>query len=136
MAKFTVAVMGLGRFGSALAQRLEDSGVAVLGVDTSEEIVQGLSETIRHLAVAEARDPETLTQLGVTEDTLVVLGMTNVQASLLCLTACTTLGVREIWAKAGSQQHAKALSRLGVMRIIQPERDAGLQMAAELLNRR
>ncbi|WP_240312611.1 hypothetical protein [Janibacter anophelis] len=50
-------------------------------------------------------------------------------------TALNELGVREIWAKAGSRQHVEALTRLGVGRIIQPEHEAGLAMAGEILRR-
>lgn len=135
MARYDVAVIGLGRFGSALAVRLEEQGRRVLGVDTDPRLVQSLADDIRHLAVAQARDPETLEQLGITPETLVVVGMTDVQASMLIVTSLTSLGVREIWAKSGSAQHTEVLSRLGVTRIVQPEREAGLLMAGELLER-
>lgn len=135
MARYDIAVIGLGRFGSALALRLEQEGRRVLGVDIDESVVEDLKEEIKHLAIAEARDEETLKQLEITTDTLVVLGMTDVAASLMTATALSELGVREVWAKAGSRQHYEALDRLGVTRIIQPEREAGLSMAAELLQR-
>lgn len=76
MVRYDVAVIGLGRFGSALAVRLEEQGRRVLGVDTDPRLVQSLADDIRHLAVAQARDPETLEQLGITPETLVVVGMT------------------------------------------------------------
>lgn len=135
MARYDVAVLGLGRFGSALAMELEQAGVRVLGVDTDERLVQSLADDIRHLAIAEAHDVETLEQLGITPDTLCVLGMTDIEASLLILTSLNSLGVTEIWAKSGSSQHTKALSRLGATRIMQPEREAGLTMAGELIDR-
>lgn len=133
MARYDIAVIGLGRFGATLALRLERAGRKVLGVDINETVVNDLAEDIEHLAIAEARDEETLRQLEITPDTLVVLGMTDVAASLMTATALSELGVREVWAKAGSRQHYEALLRLGVSRVIQPERDAGLSMAAELL---
>lgn len=133
MARYDIAVIGLGRFGATLALRLERAGRKVLGVDINETVVNDLAEDIQHLAIAEARDEETLRQLEITPDTLVVLGMTDVAASLMTATALSELGVREVWAKAGSRQHYEALLRLGVSRVIQPERDAGLSMAAELL---
>jgi trk system potassium uptake protein len=135
LARHDVVVIGLGRFGAALALRLEDEGRHVLGVDVDERVVASLAEELRDLAIAEARDEETLRQLGVGAETLVVLGMTNVAASLMTATALNELGVREVWAKAGSRQHVEALRRLGVARIIQPEREAGLSMAEEILRR-
>ena len=135
MARYDVAVIGLGRFGSALALRLVEEGREVLGVDVDEAAVDALADRIDHLAIAEARDEETLRQLDIRPDTLVVLGMAPVAASLMTATALNELGVREIWAKAGSRQHVEALTRLGVSRIIQPEREAGLAMATEILRR-
>ncbi|EKA62326.1 potassium channel family protein [Janibacter hoylei] len=135
MARYDVAVIGLGRFGSALALRLVEEGRRVLGVDVDEAAVTALADQVDHLAIAEARDEETLRQLDIRPDTLVVLGMTHVAASLMTATALNELGVREIWAKAGSRQHVEALTRLGVSRIIQPEREAGLAMASEILRR-
>ena len=135
MARYDVAVIGLGRFGSALALRLVEEGREVLGVDVDEAAVDALADRIDHLAIAQARDEETLRQLDIRPDTLVVLGMTPVAASLMTATALNELGVREIWAKAGSRQHVEALTRLGVSRIIQPEREAGLAMASEILHR-
>ena len=135
MARYDVAVIGLGRFGSALALRLVEEGREVLGVDVDEAAVDALADRIDHLAIAEARDEETLRQLDIRPDTLVVLGMAPVAASLMTATALNELGVREIWAKAGSRQHVEALTRLGVSRIIQPEREAGLAMASEILRR-
>lgn len=135
MARYDVAVIGLGRFGSALALRLVEEGREVLGVDVDEAAVDALADRIDHLAIAEARDEETLRQLDIRPDTLVVLGMAPVAASLMTATALNELGVREIWAKAGSPRHVEALTRLGVSRIIQPEREAGLAMASEILHR-
>ncbi len=135
MAKYDIAVIGLGRFGSALALRLEQEGRRVLGVDIDEAVINALAEDLTYLAIAETRDEETLRQLDITPDTFVVLGMTNVAASLMTATALNELGVREVWAKAGSRQHYEALIRLGVSRVIQPERDAGLTTAEELLAR-
>ena len=135
MARYDVAVIGLGRFGSALALRLVEEGREVLGVDVDEAAVDALADRIDHLAIDEARDEETLRQLDIRPDTLVVLGMTDAAASLMAATALSELGVRDVWAKAGSRQHYEALDRLGVTRIIQPEHEAGLSMAAELLQR-
>ena len=116
----------------------EEPEPAVLPTErsTAAEIAQRcLHPDTAMLAIAEARDEETLRQLDIRPDTLVVLGMTHVAASLMTATALNELGVREIWAKAGSRQHVEALTRLGVSRIIQPEREAGLAMASEILRR-
>lgn len=86
----------------------------MLGVDIDEGVINALAEDITYLVIAEARDEETLRQLDITPDTFVVLGMTDVAASLMTATALNELGVREVWAKAGSRQHYEALIRLGV----------------------
>ncbi|UUZ44502.1 NAD-binding protein [Janibacter limosus] len=91
MARYDVAVIGLGRFGSTLALRPVEEGRRVLGVDADEAVVSSLAEDIEHLAVAEAHDEETLRQLDIRPDTLVVLGMTSVAPSLMIATALAEL---------------------------------------------
>ena len=113
MAKYDIAVIGLGRFGSALALRLEQNGQRVLGVDVDESVVENLKEDIRHLAIAEARDEETLRQLEITPDTLVVLGMTDVAASLMAATARST-GLVKRMRPTGRRQFSRSRWRGGV----------------------
>ena len=105
-----VAVIGLGRFGSSLANELMRRGWDVLGVDTDAQLVQKYSDDLTHAAVADCTDPETLRQLGVHEFTSAVVGIgTDIEASILIASNLLEAEVSNIWAKAISRQHGKIL---------------------------
>ena len=125
-----VAVIGLGRFGSSLANELMRRGWDVLGVDTDAQLVQKYSDDLTHAAVADCTDPETLRQLGVHEFTSAVVGIgTDIEASILIASNLLEAEVSNIWAKAISRQHGKILERLGVPHVVLPEHEMGERVA-------
>jgi len=126
----TVAVIGLGRFGNALATELVRSGTEVLGIDTDEEIVQSLNGVLTHVVRADSTKQAALEQLGVVEFDRVVVGIgTDIQASILTTSLLKRMGVRSIWAKAISEQHGLILEQLGIEHVIFPEADMGRRIA-------
>ncbi|MGW6563930.1 potassium channel family protein [Streptomyces sp. NPDC054975] len=125
-----VAVIGLGRFGSSLANELMRRGWDVLGVDTDARLVQKYSDGLTHAAVADFTDPVALNQLGVHEFSSAVVGIgTDIEASILVSSNLLEAGVPNIWAKAISRQHGKILERLGVHHVVLPEHDMGERVA-------
>ncbi|QOV34960.1 TrkA family potassium uptake protein [Streptomyces ferrugineus] len=125
-----VAVIGLGRFGSSLANELMRRGWDVLGVDSDPQIVQRLSDDLTHTAAADCTDPEVLRQLGVHEFTSAVVGIgTDIEASILISTNLLEAEVPNIWAKAISRQHGQILERLGVHHVVLPEHEMGERVA-------
>lgn len=126
----TVAVIGLGRFGNALATELVRSGTEVLGIDTDEDIVQSLNGVLTHVVRADSTKQAALEQLGVVEFDRVVVGIgTDIQASILTTSLLKRMGVRSIWAKAISEQHGLILEQLGIEHVIFPEADMGRRIA-------
>lgn len=125
-----VIIIGLGRFGLALGEELVQAGVEVLGVDVDEATVTKASSVITHAVIAETTDPEALKQLGVDDAERVVIGIgSNMGASLLTASAVLDLGVKNVWAKADNDQHAKILTQIGVHHVVRPERDTGRRVA-------
>ncbi|MFD1659174.1 potassium channel family protein [Streptomyces caeni] len=125
-----VAVIGLGRFGSSLANELMRRGWDVLGVDSDPQLVQKISDDLTHAAVADCTDPEALRQLGVHEFTSAVVGIgTDVEASILIASNLLEAEVPNIWAKAISRQHGQILERLGVHHVVLPEHEMGERVA-------
>ncbi|MFF0946025.1 potassium channel family protein [Kocuria sp. CPCC 205300] len=125
-----VAVIGLGRFGSALALELIRNGAEVLGIDDSESTVQELNGRLTTVARADATREEALRQLGVDEFDKVVVGIgTDIQASILVASRLLKFGRPEIWAKAITEPHAEILDQLGVHHVIRPEHDMGVRAA-------
>ncbi len=126
----SVAVIGLGRFGSSLALELMANGTEVLGIDTSEDIVQDLNGKLTHVVMADTTKEEVLRQLSVPEfDRVVVAIGSDVQASILTTSLLLRFGIKHLWAKAVSQAHGTILEQLGVQHVIYPESDMGKRVA-------
>lgn len=126
----SVAVIGLGRFGSALALELMASGTEVLGIDGNEEIVQNLNGQLTQVVRADSTKKEALLQLAVNEfDRVVVAIGSDIQASILTASVLLGFGIPQIWAKAVSDPHGQILQQLGVGHVIYPEKDMGRRVA-------
>lgn len=126
----SVAVIGLGRFGSALALELMNSGVEVLGIDGREEAVQNHNTLLTHVVRADSTKEDVLRQLAVHEFDRVVLAIGgDLQASILTASLLLKLKIPTIWAKAVSDQHGEILQQLGIHHIVYPEKDMGTRVA-------
>lgn len=131
-----VLVIGLGRFGAALALTLEELGTDVLAMDTSAELVQDYSGHLTHVVQADATNMDALQQVGAGDFSAAVVGVgTSIEASVLITANLVDLGRPVIWAKAISQSHGKILERIGAHHVVFPEKDAG-QRVAHLVNGR
>ena len=125
-------VIGLGRFGSAVAATLDRLGREVLAVEANPAIVRQWTGRIP-LVEADATDVEALEQLGATEFGTAVVGVaTSLEASVLIT---VDLETPQIWAKAISRAHGRILRRIGAHHVVYPEFDAG-QRAAHLVSGR
>jgi trk system potassium uptake protein TrkA len=126
----SVVVIGLGRFGGAVADSLVRLGHEVLAIDESPKLVTQWSDVITHVAQADATDEEALRQLGVPEfrHAVVAIG-TAIEASVLTVLALTELKVPQIWAKAVSAKHGKILSAVGAHHVVYPEASMGERVA-------
>lgn len=125
-----IMVIGLGRFGSALAQELVAAGFEVLGIDGSARRVQEQADVLTHVVEADTADLATLRQLGAADFSTVVVGIgTDVEASILTTSALVDLGVENIWAKAVSDAHGRILERIGAHHVVFPEADMGRRVA-------
>lgn len=125
-----VAVVGLGRFGRSLALELTKGGVEVLGVDADPKVVRSLAGRLTHVVEADSTDLDAMRELGVADFDRAVVGVgTNLEASILSASVVLELGVRNVWAKAISQSHARILNQIGVHHVVRPEHDMGKRVA-------
>lgn len=125
-----VVVIGLGRFGGAVAQTLAELGHEVLGIDEDAGIVQSWADRLTHVVQADTTDSATLTRLGVQDFPRAVVAIgTDIEASVLTVLALTELGLKDIWAKALSSKHGRILERTGAHHVIYPEADMGRRVA-------
>lgn len=126
----SVAVIGMGRFGAALALELMASGTEVLGVDTNEDLVQRMNGRLTHVVRADSTQEETLRELSIPDFERVVVAIgSDLEASILTASLLLEFGVPNIWAKAVSDAHGAILGRLGVHHVVYPEADMGKRIA-------
>jgi trk system potassium uptake protein TrkA len=125
-----VAVIGLGRFGSAVARELTRLGHTVLGIDRDEKLVAALAEEVTHVVQTDATSGEALRDLGLAEyDAAIVAISGNLEASILITVLLKRLGVKRILAKAANDLHGSILEQVGATRVVYPELETGLRVA-------
>jgi trk system potassium uptake protein len=126
----SVVVIGLGRFGSAVADSLVRMGQEVLAIDENQALVDKWADELTHVAQADTTDDQALRQLGVADfDRAVVAIGTDIEASVLTVLALAEAGVPDIWAKAITRKHGAILERVGAHHVIYPEYSMGERVA-------
>jgi trk system potassium uptake protein TrkA len=129
------AVIGLGNFGYYLARHLYEKGHEVIALDVNKVLVQKVKDEVTQAVVADATDREALEALGVSQvDAAVVCIGTRMQASILVTLHLKELGVKQIVAKATSEEHARILLKVGADEIVFPEKDLAIGVASRLDN--
>lgn len=135
MAKKQYAVIGLGRFGTAVARTLYEAGNDVLAIDKDSEAVQEISDYVTHSVVMDATDESALANLGIRNfDVAVVAIGGNIQSSILATLLIKEAGVKYIVAKGNNELHAKVLYKTGADKVILPERDMGVRVAHNIVS--
>lgn len=128
-------IIGLGRFGSSLGRELCQQGYEVLGIDEDEEKVDEMSSVLTHAVMADGTDEEVLRSVGVRNFDCGIVAIGNdIQASILAAILLKDLGVKKVVAKAVSELHGRVLEKIGVDRVVYPERDMGVRVAHQLVS--
>ena len=126
----SVLVIGLGRFGGAVADSLVRLGHEVLAIDEDGTIVQSWASRLTHVVQADSTNSDALSRLGVAEFEKAVVAIgTDIEASLMTVLALSELRVPDIWAKALSAKHGRLLERTGAHHVIYPEVAMGERVA-------
>ena len=126
-------VVGLGNFGSFVARRLFEQGHDVAAIDLDEAIVDGHGAFVTRALVGDATKREALAEAGAEDaDAAIVSTGDNLGASVLALLALRDLGVKEIYMKVRSEEHARIADALGATETIFPEKEAARNLASRL----
>lgn len=136
MKKQTFAVIGLGRFGGSVCKTLADAGQEVLAIDKYESRVNDYKDIATQAVVADAQDEDVLRSLGIRNvDHVIVAIGEDIQASILVTLMVKEQGVKYVTVKAQNEYHAKVLEKLGVDRVVHPERDMGVRIGRSLTSK-
>jgi trk system potassium uptake protein TrkA len=125
-----VLVIGLGRFGTAVALELSELGHEVLALDRSEDAVNEIAPKVTHAVQVDATDEDALRAVGAGDFRFAVVAISSAaEASIFATMALHDLGVGTIIAKASDALHGEILRRVGATRVVYPEREAGSRVA-------
>jgi len=129
------AVIGLGTFGRAVAEALGSAGAEVIGIDTSEEIVESIKDDVSQALRLDSTDERAMRAAGLEEvDVAVVAHGENLEVSILTTVILRRLGVPRIVARSVSGLHAEVLGEVGADQVVSVERQQGKQLAEALLH--
>ena len=130
----TYAVLGLGRYGRAVAEELVNNGAEVLAVDIDLNTVNNAIETIPVCKCADITEAETIKRLGIANiDTVIIAMASCLEASVMAAALCKEAGVKNVIVKCASEMHQKILTRVGADKVIFPEKESGIRLAKNLL---
>lgn len=129
-----ICVIGLGQFGSELALSAARN-CEVLAIDKDQERVDSIADEVDRALIADAKDLTVIRSLVSPDiDAAVVSLGESVEASILCTLHLHKIGVKRIYAKAVSEEHAEVLTAVGATDIIFPERETARRVAARIAN--
>ncbi|ADZ82033.1 TrkA family potassium uptake protein [Cellulosilyticum sp. ST5] len=128
-----IGIIGLGRFGMALAQRLCELGKEVLAVDESEAKIKEIRNYTEYAFVVDNFTKETLQEAGIQNCEVVVVCISEkIDVSILTTLNVVSLGVPKVIAKSVSYEQGCVLEKLGA-EVVYPERDMALRVAKRIV---
>jgi len=128
-------VVGLGRFGRAIAETLCQDGAEVLGVDRRMDLVEQMRDELTQTIQMDAMDRDALETLGIKDFDIVFVTMgSDIRASGTIVLLLKELGAKRVIAKAHDEFHGRMLEKLGADQVLFPERDMGRRVAHSLVS--
>ena len=133
--KKSYAVLGLGRYGTAVARELVDNGKEVIAVDCDQRLVNNAAAYLPVCKCGDITDAEVISRLGIGSiDTVIVCMASNLEASVMAVTLCKEAGVPMVIAKCANEMQQKILLRVGADKVVFPENESGVRLAKNLLS--
>lgn len=125
-----VLVIGLGRFGGAVALELQKLGHHVVAVERDAALAETFLGKVTRIVQADAAQPQSMSHIKARSFQIAIVGIgSSVEASVLCAMNLVDVGIPIIWAKALTPEHARILEHIGVHHVISPEADSGRRVA-------
>jgi trk system potassium uptake protein TrkA len=125
-------VIGLGRFGIAVAKNLENMGYPVLAIDRDPKLVDSVKEYVSFADIVDATNPDSLGAAGIKNCDTVIVAVGDIESSILISLILEEFGIKNIIAKAASDVHERVLRKIGVKEVVFPEADMGIRVVNRL----
>ncbi|MFV0428561.1 MAG: potassium channel family protein [Arachnia sp.] len=124
-----VLVVGLGLFGSAVAATFKEVGVDFVAISENAQQVERYADDFDRVIEMDPSDREALEQIGIDRVSKAVVALSKVELSIMTVLALNELGVKQIWARAATREHAEILRRIGVHKVVLSEASTGRRVA-------
>lgn len=126
-------IIGLGKFGTSLANALVSAGKQVMVIDIDSERVTLMADNVTNAVIGDATNMNLLKASGVADYDCAVVCMTeNISDIILVTIQLKELGVKHVISRAVNEGHKKVLSHVGADEIVYPEHDMGERLAFRL----
>ena len=133
--KKSYAVIGLGRYGKAVAKELLQNGAEVLAIDMDPDVVNSAARAIPHCKCADVTKPGTIKELGIADMDAVIIAIAgNIEASVMATMLCKEAGVKNVIVKCANSLHQRMLLKIGADQVAFPEHESGVRLAKNLLS--
>lgn len=133
--KLRFAVIGIGRFGTAIATKLAIKGAEVIAIDSNQDRINSIKDNVTYSVVLDSTDINALKSQNITEMDAVVISIgEDFQSLLLTTFALQELGVKRIMVRAQGDAQQKILSRMGIKEILSTEDEVSNNVSEQLMN--
>ncbi len=130
--KTVYGIVGIGRFGQALAEELAVSESELIVLDQDEDKVREMREFTENAYVVKSLDKKSLRETGIQNcDVAIVCIGEHMDTSILTTLNLVALEIPKVIAKANSIEHGIILEKLGA-EVVYPERDMAVRLASRL----
>jgi trk system potassium uptake protein TrkA len=129
------AIIGFSRFGERMLEELMDTGSEIILIDKDRDTIERYRDQVAAAYVADALNEDVLEKLVPrTIDAAIVDPGERTEVSILTVHYLKKMGIKEIIAKADSDEHAEVLKLVGATRIVRPNTEAARRIAPFLLS--
>lgn len=132
----SIAVLGLGRFGKRVVEKLIDLDADVLIADNDEEVIAQYAENVSYAITADLSSPETIKALGIgnMDVVIVAMGSSSLEASIMCIMVAKELGVPKVISTAADERMGEIYTKVGADEIIYPEEESAVRTVRKVLS--
>jgi len=127
------AVIGLGRFGSRLANNLAAAGQEVIAIDKNKRLIEEMRDQVTLAVALDATDERALRGQGVDQVDVAIVGIgDDFEAATLITVILKEIGVAKVISRAVTQTGAHIMQRIGADEVVNPEDESADRWAVHL----
>ncbi len=128
------AVLGLGKFGQSVVRTLVEYDCDVMCCDRNIEVINEIEQYATDVMQMDVTNKKAMDSIGIGNYDCVIIGIgSNFEATIMAAMYAKEAGVETVIAKARTDQQKAVLEKIGVDKVVMPEKDTGIRMALNLV---